>query len=396
MKFKSYISISKLIARHLSDDLSAKENKEFDSWLTEDSSHKILFENIVNQQNWEKRDQRIKSLNKELIWENIYEQISPPKTSSIFLFKKVMKYAAAILIPVALAYGGWTLYSEISNDFSKNFSQIKPGEAKAQLIYSGQIIELGGQDTIFNSLDKNVEVAINSGKIKYKKDVSSVQKSEYHTLKIPKGGEYFLTLSDGTKVWLNSDTEIKFPSIFVENERRVYLKGEAFFEVAKDSKHLFIVHAEGLNVGVLGTKFNVSAYPDDDFINTTLVEGKVFVSEQISGIQQSAILESSQQAFLSKNGTQELIVQTVDTDLYTSWTEGKFIFRNESLDVILKKLSRWYNIEVFYDDAQAKYSKFSGMLPRFKNCETFLKLLEKTKSVEFEYTENSVLVKGVK
>lgn len=396
MNFEKYIRLSKLVARSFFKDLSEEERKELDNWLDEDPSNQTLLGKINNQQYWEKRDENIKLLDKELIWGNIYKQISSGKAKHIFPFRKMMKYAATILIPLAIAYGGWSLIENIQSDLNKPVAQIKPGGSKAQLIYGNQVIELGEADTIFNSGDKSVAIAINSSKIEYKKESLNKPSNEIHTIKIPKGGEYFLTLSDGTKVWLNSDTEIKFSSIFTGKERTVYLKGEAYFEVAKDSEHPFIVHANGLNVRVLGTKFNVSAYADDDFVNTTLVEGKVFVIEQISGTQQTAILEPSQQAFLSRNGAQELIVQTVDPDLYTSWTSGKFIFRNESLDVILKKLGRWYNIEVFYDDSKAKNSKFSGILPRFKNCETFLKLMEKTNIVKFDYTENSVLVKSVK
>jgi len=397
MNIKSYINNSKLIVRSLFNDLTNEESNEFDKWLEEDPSNQILLDNIKKQKNWEEREENIKLLNKDLIWEDVFKQISSKKQTSTLLYRKVMRYAAAILIPMALAYGGWSLYTDISSDLSKSISHIKPGEAKASLIISnGQIMELGAKDTIFNTKDKNVEIEINSGKIKYKKDLLSDVRKENHTIRIPKGGEYFLTLSDGTKIWLNSNTEIKFPSVFNENERRVYLKGEALFEVAKDSEHPFIVHANGLNVKVLGTKFNVSAYPDDDFIHATLVEGKVFVNEQISGSQQSVILEPSQQAFISINNPQEIVVQTVDTDVYTSWTMGKFVFKNESLDVILKKLSRWYNVEIFYDDNNAKYSKYSGILPRFKNCETFLQLIEKTNNVKFEYTETSILVKSVK
>lgn len=396
MNYEQYIRLGKLVASSFFKDLSEKEQQEFDNWLGEDPSNQILLGKIKNQQYWKKRDENIKLLDKDLIWGNIYKEISPAKAKRIFPFRKMMKYAASILILLAMVYGGWSLYENIQSDLDKPVAQIKPGVSKAQLIYGKQIIELGERDTIFNATDKSVAIEINSGKIKYQRDVLNKNTKEVHTIKIPRGGEYFLTLSDGTKVWLNSDTEIKYPAVFAENERRVYIQGEAFFEVAKESKRPFIVHANGLNIQVLGTKFNVSAYPDDDFVHVTLVEGKVFVNEQISGSKQSEILEPSQQAFVSRNDSQGLVVKNVDTDIYTSWKEGKYIFRNESLDAILKKLGRWYNIEVFYDDSKAKNSKFSGILPRFKNCETLLQLMEKTNSVKFEYTENSVLVKSVK
>jgi ferric-dicitrate binding protein FerR (iron transport regulator) len=397
MKFEKHVLISKLIACFFFKGLSDNEREEFDSWLKEDSSNKDILDNISNQEIWEVREENINKLDKKLIWKNIYEKIKPVEQKSIPLYKKVLKYVAAIIIPLALTYGGWNLYNEIQNDLDKNLAQIKPGKSKAYLkLSSGQIIELGKKDTILNTKNKNVKIKINSGKIEYKKKNKNKLNKEIHIIKIPKGGEYFLILSDGTKVWVNSETEIKFPSVFTGKKRRVCLKGEALFEVTKDNNRPFIVHANGMNVKVLGTKFNISAYPDDDFVHTTLVEGKVFVNERISGLQQSAILKPSQQAFLSKSGNNELIVQEVNTDMYTSWAEGKFIFKEETLENIFKKLSRWYNIEVFYDDVDAKYAEFSGIFPRFDNCETILKLMKKTNSVKFEVTETTVLVTSIK
>ncbi len=393
---KTYLKISKLLVGKLSNDLTVEENKIIEQWLKEDPSNQILFEKIRNKKEWDKREERINLLDKELIWKNIHDQIRPERTKPVFPFRSVMKYAAAILIPVAMVYGGWNLYKYIQRDINSPIVQIKPGASKAQLIYGNQIIELGERDTILNTTNNSVAVEINSGGIKYKKDISDSKAAELHTIRIPRGGEYFLTLSDGTKVWLNSDTEIKYPSVFIEKERNVFIRGEAYFEVAKDSKHPFIVHATGLDIQVLGTKFNISAYSDDDFVHATLVEGKVFAVEQISGSKQSAILEPSQQAFIGKNGDPELVVQTVDTDIYTSWVEGKYIFRAEPLDQILKKLSRWYDVEIFYENAAVKQYTFSGILPRFKNCETFLRVMEKTNSVKFEYTENVLVVKSVK
>ena len=213
MKFKSYISISKLIARHLSDDLSAKENKEFESWLEEDPSNQIILENIINKKNWDLREENIILLDKELIWRNIHKQINPSKNKHSLLIRKVLKYAATIIIPLAIAYGGWNLFEELQRDMSNHIAEIKPGISKARLILSsGQIMELGDQDTVFSTQDRNAEIEIISGKIKYKKDVLNNNTKEVHTIKIPRGGEYFLTLSDGTKVWLNSETELKYPS----------------------------------------------------------------------------------------------------------------------------------------------------------------------------------------
>ncbi|PKP33803.1 MAG: hypothetical protein CVU00_09780 [Bacteroidetes bacterium HGW-Bacteroidetes-17] len=397
MNFSEYINISKLIARSLIKNLVVEERNELDNWLKEDPSHKQLIENIVNQENWERRDENIKLLDKILIWENINNQIRMVKEKPIFPIKKAIQYAAAIIIPLAMIYGGWYLYKEIPIKQNNQMAQIRPGKSKARLtLGNGQVVELGKNDTILSTKDENIKIEIDTGKVEYKKDGLPRLKKEIHKIEVPRGGEMFLTLSDGTKVWLNSETELKFPAVFTEKERRVYLKGEALFDVAKDATHPFIVIASGINVTALGTKFNISAYPDDEFLHATLVEGKVVVNEEISGKSQSVILEPSQQAYINKSNTQELIIQKVNTDIYTSWAEGRFIFKNESLELILNKLSRWYNVDVFYDDFEVIHSKFSGKMPRFENCETILKLMEKTNSVKFETTEKTILVKSAK
>ncbi len=392
-----YIKISKLIAGYLLNNLSDNDLEDFMRWLKEDPAHQDLLNSIRNQKNWEEREEIIKSLDKEKIWSKIQEQIGAQKRKRFLQRIPFVKYAAAVIIPLMLAYGGWYLFKknvqQTKNNIGKT-AQIVPGQYKAKLILgNGRQIELGKKDTTVSLPDKQVRIKIDSGKVEYNKKVATGKKIEMNTLVTPRGGEIVVILSDGTKVWLNAASQLKYPSVFTGKERNVYLKGEAFFKVSKDPKHPFIVHANGLVVKALGTEFDVSNYSDDNFAQATLVEGKVLVSEKMSGKFQSAILVPSQQAFIKKEGAiQKLHVHTVDTKIYTSWTQGVFLFKNETLEQIFNKLGRWYDIHVFFNDVATSRLKFSGKIPRFEDFNIIIRLMEQTNSIQFKITGKTVVI----
>ena len=206
---------------------------------------------------------------------------------------------------------------------------------------------------------------------------------------IPRGGEYTLLLADGTKVYLNSVTKLRYPVSFASHERRVYLSGEAYFEVAHDSLHPFIVETEGMSVRVYGTEFNVNTY-NEGIIQTTLVNGKV-------GIR---VPETGEEVFLQPNEMAEFLnsfssirVKKVDTFVYTAWKDGKFVFENESIEEIMERLTRWYDIKVFFENESVKNQIFNGVITRFVDVEDVLHLIEGTATVKFGINGNMIIVR---
>lgn len=207
------------------------------------------------------------------------------------------------------------------------------------------------------------------------------ERLEYNRVVVSRGHEYMLTLQDGTKVWLNSDSELEYPVTFVRGERRVRLSGEAYFEVARDSLSPFTVEVDGgFHVRVLGTCFNVKAYETDCRYETTLVSGCVRV-EDTTGLE--VTLRPSEQLVLGRDGSHE--VREVDTRYYLAWHEGWFYFRNESLRQVLLMVGRWYDVEfecgegVSVDDRQV-----TGKVRRFDNLKEILGMLSKVTGVEFK------------
>ena len=215
-------------------------------------------------------------------------------------------------------------------------------------------------------------------KIKQKK------KDIYNKVETPHGGEYALLLSDGTKVHLNAMSSLRFPVTFDKGVREVKLQGEAFFEVSKTGQP-FIVNINGMQVEVLGTTFNISAYPHEEY-QTTLVNGSVKINTE-SG--ESRILKPSQQASFTP-GNNSIQVRTVDTEFYTSWVKGKIHFKDQRLEDIMKTLSRWYDMKVIYADEKTKNIRFGCNVNRYAEITPFVQLLEQTEKVHVKIKDNTI------
>lgn len=191
------------------------------------------------------------------------------------------------------------------------------------------------------------------------------------------------------KVWLNSETELSYPSRFAGTKREVMLLGEAFFEVTPDKERPFYVKANGMDIRVLGTSFNVSAYQDSESTSTTLVEGSVAVSTA-NGAERT-ITPSERLAYNKKS--HQLSVEKVDTELYTSWINGVYIFKNMPLEEILEKLSRWYDFSVTYQDETLKHTRFSLTADRKTDIDKLLEVINYTSDVKLEKQGKSINVK---
>ena len=212
----------------------------------------------------------------------------------------------------------------------------------------------------------------------------------YNTMQIPVGGFYQLKLADGTKVWLNSLTRLRFPVTFAGEERKVYLTGEAYFEVARDSVHPFIVATdEGMEVKVYGTEFNVDTYRKGT-VKTTLVNGKVGI--RVSATGEEMRLSPNQMALFTK-ATQSIQVENVDSYGVVAWKDGKFVFEDEPIEEIMERLSRWYDVKVFYANERIKKHTFTGIITRFADISDVLHLTEETAAVEFRIQGDTVTVK---
>lgn len=290
---------------------------------------------------------------------------------------------AAILLPVLL--GGAAIYvfnskpSEIP-EYIMNLHDVEPGTLEAVLVTSdGTLREL--LTSVNHIEEKNgSRIKVDSARLNYSSNEREpAGELIYNKLLVGRGHEYMLILNDGTKVWMNSKSELSYPVAFGGDVRRVRLSGEAYFEVAKDTARPFIVEVDrGFEVKVLGTHFNIKAYDTDDCYETTLVEGKVQVMpENGAGV----VLKPSEQMVIGRDGIHA--VRVVNTSYYIAWHEGWFYFNDESLEQVLTMIGRWYDVDFCFEEENLKEIAVTGKLKRFENLSVILEMLEKTTGVKF-------------
>ena len=210
---------------------------------------------------------------------------------------------------------------------------------------------------------------------------------EYQEVKSPHGTFSEVRLPDGTNVWLNGGSTLKYPLTFRKGERDVFLNGEGYFEVNKATEWPFIVNAEQMRVKVTGTKFNVKSYSTEPIAHTTLVEGSVWTYTDQTQVQ----LNPSEQFQYDKE-TGKTSVQKVDTELYTGWIEGMFVFRNQRLEDVMSDLARWYNMTIFYSTAETKEIRISTNLNRYKNIDDLLEIINESGKVVAARKDNTITI----
>lgn len=343
-----------------------------------------------------------KRLDTQAEWNTFVSSVSatgkskPSRGYSLFRLNWISAAASVAVIAMLALTANWLLHKP-AQMLTVAESNIVAGTTQAVLILGdGEQIQL--EDKMTRNIDKgSVQIINTEGVLEYHHPTDQTHVPVMNTLKIPRGGQYQLVMSDGTKVWMNSDSELKYKVPFDKHERRVILTGEAYFEVVHNSSKPFIVETETLETIDLGTEFNVSAYKDDQNVITTLVSGIVNVKSSFpSKSNLSEILKPNEQLLFNKktNLAKKAIVQT---DSYISWKNGRFTFVNEPLETFLKKISRWYDVETFVTDEKTGNIRFSGDLSREMNLREILQVLEAEMSVKIEIQDNKkIFVSSVK
>lgn len=259
---------------------------------------------------------------------------------------------------------------------SKFGSDVAPGGDKAMLTLadgSAIVLDSANNGLVAKQGNSNVEKPAN-GQLVYNAESATANTAiQYNVLTTPRGGQYRLVLPDGTKVWLNAASYIKFPTTFTGDKRNIELKGEAYFEVAQNAKQPFEVSVSGMQVQVLGTSFNVNAYDDESNIKTSLIDGKVKVLNQNS----ASILDPGHEAVMNKN-TNDIKVAAADVEDAIAWKNNVFSFQNADIPTIMRQIARWYDVEISYE-GKVSTEKFVGEVSRNSNVSEVLKILELNK-----------------
>lgn len=383
MKMKIPEHIAKIILVKEYRELSSQEKLLLESWLQEDLSNSHVFSELSDLFQAFVKINRYENIDMETAWRKIrsksrFEPAQPPKR--ILFWMRV----AAVLLPLVVI---GSLFYLINNESDRSFEKIKAGSPKAILeLANGGQIEFSDKNlgSVFNN--QGLKIGENKSSTLYCYPIHSSLK-EKNTLLVPIAGEYRLVLADGTKIYANSGSKIRYPDVFAENERVVELEGEAYFDVAKNPARPFIVKTTQSEIKVTGTKFNITSYPDDGFEQVTLEEGSVQVKRKGEVFK----LTPGRQYFLDKK-SEEIVLADVDPILFTSWKDGLFRFQNMDMLNLSKKISRWYDIRFDFKDERSKKLRFSGAFDRKSSLDEFVKIMESTTDVRFKLDGNTVFI----
>lgn len=382
------------IDHYLNGTATSEENQLVNNWYHSfDDSEVIIHTEEQNLKN--KIDALIRTRLAETTCVSAIAEI-PAAPIRRKLFNSWAAAAAILLVCGTVLY--FSLVKNTSSSNERFANDVTAGKNIAVLtLANGQKIVLS--DSLNGQLAKQSGISISKtedGQLVYTvidEEGNASGQPEMNTIETPKGGKYIVNLPDGTKIWLNAASQLTFPAQFTGNERRVELSGEAYFEVAKvmnkntSERTAFVVKTDKQEVEVLGTHFNINSYADENAVKTTLLEGSVKVLSLVS--QDTQLLKPGQQSILE---TGALKVRPADIAVEMAWKNGEFIFASNDFRSEMRKVARWYDVEVVYDESVPKDFELGGFISREKNLSAVLKLIELTGNVHFKIEGRRVLV----
>lgn len=384
-----------LLTRYLNNECTPEELSEIMNYLSDEQSDPLLLS--VLRDNVNEPSLCSENISEEASGRILDELLKTAQATAVVPFYKRAKYYKTAAAMIAVAIGLFYLpgihkkeqmKSVAQTDYSNRFkNDVAPGSNKATLILGdGSTIDLDEAHNGTVTKQGDVEVVKSGDKLSYKTGNSTADKIVYNTIVTPRGGQYQLQLPDGTMVWLNAATTLRFPAAFVGNERHVEIEGEAYFEVAQNIKKPFTVGVHNGEVQVLGTHFNIMAYSEEGAINTTLLQGCVKFRTSTD----SSVLKPGQQSQLSYDGKIK-INKCADMDAVMAWKNGAINFCNADLKTVMRQLSRWYDVDIDYQNTSFK-QHFVGELPRSLTLIDVLKALELTGNLHFAIEGKKVVV----
>lgn len=381
------MDIEKIIERlavYLRRGLEQQEREEIERWVNESEGNRRIFEEYSRRyfkihyaDQWEKI-----SLTKA--WKQAGDRQGKRKQ---WLRWGSVVAAAMMVLGLGIVLSGMLKTGKVEEAVVV-VQDIPAGAMKAMLtLADGSQVPLNAGKAVNIDLGFAQVVEDSLEGLQYRFQDTAVTSVQYNTLAVPRGGEYIMTLSDGTRVWLNSETELKFPVAFAGKHREVYLTGEAYFQVTGDSLHPFVVNTPQTRTFVLGTSFNVMAYKSETCTEVTLVEGKVAVETG----KQTVRIEPGYQVAVN-NQSLELTEQRVNPDNYVSWKDGLFIFDGLTLDELVVKLERWYDVDFVFGDDGIAAKRFTGGVKKTNTLNFMLDFIQKTSDVRFEVNDKTIRV----
>ncbi len=379
---RNFEYLSSLILKYLKNEITDKEQQILNEWLEESPDNKSLLESFRQTANVEQDIDQLRSVDVNAQWERFNANIGHDQPKKLRLAKWWPRVAAVLLVASSItAYFYYAKHQSVSSEAVLAYD-INPGSERAILqLADGAVVNLGRYQK-HSDHDQAQGFDVKEGTLYFTANHTKSGQTSHHALRTPRAGEYKVVLPDGTKVWLNASSYLSFPQNFDGNERRVQLKGEAYFEVAHQPSKPFIVSFNDTEVKVLGTHFNINTYGNTS--KTTLLEGSVSISE--AGHQ--TLLKPGQEALIEQG---EIEVQKTEVYKSIAWKEGVFYFKEDNIKEIFDQISRWYDVEIVYQGKPSQQA-ITGNIRRQATLNQVLEMLGALTNAKFNLTDRIVTV----
>lgn len=380
--------ITNLLQLYLSQGLTEQQKHLLEKRLQENPAYWQLFEEICQESAIGNNFARFENINDKKAWKKISRKLHFQPTLPIGSLRIRIGRIAAVVIPFLLLVGG-LIHDYHSQSHLPDFTEINTGKAQATLRLSNQKAITLNEHSSYNVQVAHGIYAVNDSCGIVYPEQTTKSETEENILEVSRGGEYKVTLSDGTEVFLNSGSQLRYPVTFKGDRREVYLTGEGYFQVAQDSIRPFYVHVNDLSIRVYGTAFNINTH-EKGYVQTVLVEGKIKIR-----IPHSA---GEYQILPGQLAVYDLLKQNIDiqnTNIYPyiAWKNREFAFENKSLESIMENLNLWYDTEVFFQNPALKEIHFTGNLGRYENISTILNAISEVTPVKFNIKGKTIIVK---
>jgi len=382
--------ISLLISKSLSGNITKGEQAELDSWREENEYNQRLFEQICSETTMREKFDQYKHSNVQTAFDAFVKKREELHSRRRWI-GTLSRYAAIIIVPVLVVVFYYSKKETVKvterSQFASELATIQRN-LPVLTLSNGKEMVLYNQELLLEE-ENGVRISVNEeGRMQYDKADSVGAEMVYNTLTTPSQCDFMFILADGTRVWMNAKSSLRYPVAFHGKERVVYAEGEIYLEVARDEKHPFFVMLNGMKVEVLGTSFNVNSYADEDYAEVTLVEGRVAAHVDDKSYD---LLPSRQLRWDKKN--ESVDIRIVNVDDYIAWKRGQYVFKGRSLEEVAKVLERWYDMEIIFEDEKSKKTVYTGVINKEENFDAFVLRLRETSSLSCRMESNRLYIR---
>lgn len=380
--------LSALIAGFLSESLSEQEEQELQSWIAEQENHRILFEKICAEETMKEQLDRYRSGNAYPAFLRFAE-----KRKQRALRRRLYRWSACAAVALLLGGAWWqwqTVTGTEGNDLplAQSTAAEEPDRRPVLVLATGERLVVPEGRLAFEETAEGQRVMSDNELIATHKNDTQEGENEYYTMEVPPKCDFHFVMSDGTKVWMNAASTMRYPVKFAADARRVYAEGEIYLEVAKDARRPFYVELESMEIAVLGTSFNVRAYRQEQEIQVTLAEGKV--AARTAQGKAHALTPGNRLSLAKHSG--EVSVEAVEVEDVLAWKRGVYIFKKSTLKEVASTLKHWYNADIRLAGEQVARQTYTGVVNKEEPLDTFLKRLEEVSEVRCEQQGNLIII----